>query len=164
VKQLGVFVVQTAISWLVLMILLFVGAGFGSSYYDGAMTIIGTTLLGIVTNVLVALIGLPLRLIPVTRRWLQRHGRIMLSVAALGVAAVIAGLALGHPATIHDEFGRPMAGWDALAPLYLTGWFLTAFAILHTWWPRAWTPGGAEDRELERKLARGRALREQEQP
>jgi hypothetical protein len=88
----------------------------------------------------------------------------MLSAAALGVAAVIAGLALGHPATIQDEFGRPIPGWEAFAPLYLTGWFVTAFAIVHTWWPRAWTPSGAYDRELQRKVARGRELRDSARP
>lgn len=164
VKELGIFVAQTAVSWFVLMILLVVGTAFGPDYYDGIFTIIGTVLLGILTNVVVAVVGLPLRLIRATRRWLQRNGQIMLFVAAGGVVAVIAGLFLGHPATSQDEFGRPIPDWEAFGPLYLSGWFVTAFAIVHTWWPRAWTPSGAYDRELQRKIARGRELRDSARP
>lgn len=147
-RQWGIFVGQTTCSWLVLAVLLIVSNVISPAgvEYDGIGTIIGTLLFvfisGVGTNLIVALIGLPLRLVADTRSWLERSGRYLLIGAAVGIALFLGFLPL------ESEI------------LYWLGWFLTAFAVVHTWWPRAWIPSGAQQRELDRKIARGRALRD----
>ena len=138
-REFGTFVAQTTASWVVLMLILLVSVSIESPPYDGGLASvgwpIGAALIGVITNGIVAGLGMGFRFFGRTRRWLQRHGRVMMLVTVGGILMVALSYLLGHPVTRDDDLGNPYPGYEPQVVLFAIGWFVTAAGIVHTWPP-----------------------------
>ena len=156
--HVGRFVLQTAMSGIVLIALQFVTFAFTTPPWDGGLATIGApigaAIFAFLTNSVVAIVGLPLRLVPPIRRWLETHPVISLAGALAGIGLIVASFIFAAPIVRLDDFGGPVPGLEPAAALYWSGWLLTAFAIVHLWFPR-WGLRTEEDALQRRATALG---------
>lgn len=102
--------------------------------YDGIVTMIGMVVVPVllaVPSALTALVvGLPVRLIPVARRWWLAHGE----VTVIGTAAGFVVLLVGVCVIAASGPGSSTPGM----PILLVGWGLFCLSVIHVVWPRRW--------------------------
>ena len=148
--------VQAAAAGIVFCILGFVMTLVGS-LYDGVISLIGYILAPVILSVttvgIVVVVGLPLRIIRRLRDWWTSHGGWFLGAGLAGFLTLVLSYFLGDagPIQIPPSGGDP--GGTVYGPdwrLFLPGWFVLAFSIVHFWWPRTWrasarrtAPGGS---------------------
>lgn len=158
-------VLQTTVAWIASVVLQIVTVVITTPPFDGGIASVGWPLswavTGVLVNLAVLVVGLPVRLIPPVPRWLARHAWLTIAIAAGGVALLVAAFGLAAPVVRENELGHPVPGLEPDVFLYLGGWLLLVFGIVHTWLPAPATWSFA-DRDLQRKLARGRALSTEE--
>jgi hypothetical protein len=135
VSQLGMAFAVLAPTWFILQMSLMVA-------YDGLLSMIGLVLVSIMIPIvaIVAAIaaGLPLRLVPAINRWWAGNGRTYVSIAAVAVGLVAAGLIK----TVRQVGEVDGVSYNALTPdpiLVCGGWFLLAFLLVNASLPLRWT-------------------------
>jgi hypothetical protein len=86
----------------------------------------------IITIMICVVIGLPLRLIPSVRNWWLSKPLLPLVILALGILLLFLSINPNFQITgIVDENGRMLVRHYSNVYISLTGWFLTAFILLH---------------------------------
>ncbi|MFJ4220506.1 hypothetical protein [Curtobacterium luteum] len=114
------------------------GSFLFASVADGIETAVEIAVVAAATTIAALAVGLPLRAIPLLRRWWLGHPAVTL--VAVGVSLIIAVLAwfVGEAGiTRFPSFGG-MPGYDAYVPdwrIAIAGWCLLAFTTAHGWWP-----------------------------
>lgn len=107
--------------------------------YDGIVTMIGMVVVPVllaVPSALIALVaGLPVRLIPVARRWWLAHGEVTVVGTAAGFIVLVVGV--GVIAATGQESSTPGL------PILLVGWGIFSLSVIHFVWPRRWRPAAA---------------------
>ena len=151
--EIGTLVAQTSVSWAVQVALLIAVFAVGSSTGSGSESdcdncslglFMGVTVLPVLLNSIGLIVGLPFRLSD--RRWdlLRHHGEYPLGLAAVGIIAAIIGTATGV--------------WQ----LMLAGFPIVAIGLTNSFPPFGWA--WTEAAQIDKKLERGRALRDNPQP
>ncbi|MFD5214817.1 hypothetical protein [Microbacterium sp. NPDC058345] len=118
-----------------------IASGVGGNKYDGAMSLIGIAISGVLvavpSMVLAIVIGLPIRLVPALRsRWLA-NGAITVAGAVVGFIALI-----GITAALAVSAGEGGASAAAvLWGLLAIAWGVFALSVAHFVWPVQWSRG-----------------------
>lgn len=117
------------------------------SLYDGVISVIGYLLAPVILSVttvgIAVVLGLPLRIFRRLRDWWTSHGGWFLGAGVVAFLTLVLSYFLGDagPIQIPPSEGNP--GGTVYGPdwrLFLPGWFVLAFSIVHFWWPRTWRP------------------------
>ncbi|TXK17153.1 hypothetical protein [Homoserinibacter sp. GY 40078] len=105
-----------------------------------AIAAVTAVLLFILTGVVVAVLGLPVRLIPRWRRAWLRNGEWTIAGVLVGIALLIISITRGQPITT-------AVGGPAFAPepwTLFAGWWILAFSLSLLVWPVRWMPASAK--------------------
>ncbi len=135
------FILQTTISWAALIVVqigvsLFEFGFFHPSWDGGIATVgapIGAAILAVLTNLVVIILGLPLRFVAPANRWIRRHRLVPLFVAVGGLLLVVISFLVGKVNSGVDAIDGPYAEFDPNYLVFLTGWFAIALGLTHTW-------------------------------
>ncbi|UKA49873.1 hypothetical protein LFT48_21010 [Arthrobacter sp. FW305-123] len=135
VAQLALTFALLAPSWFVLQTSLMAA-------YDGLLSMIGLALTSVIVPLMAIVasitVGLPLRFIPAVNRWWAGNARIYISIAAIAVGLIAAGL-VKTVRQVGELDGIP---YDATTPdpmLLCCGWLLLAFLLVNASLPLRWT-------------------------
>jgi len=150
--ELGTLVAQTAVSWAVQVGLLIFVVALGSLASDPDQDcdncslgiFLGFTAIPVLLNCLGLMLGLPIRLSDRRWEWLRGHGEYPVGVGVLGVIVTIIGTVFG------------------VAPLALAGFPIVALGFANAFPPFGWA--WSEEAQIQRKIERGRALRDNPPP
>jgi len=136
--------IQVVVTFIVLCSLYMVFAILDSDFgFDGLvvlfvfMPIIAMIFSGL-TILLCLLVGLPVRLNKKIHDWWTRHFYLAIAGAGLGLMLQFLSLfpAFAQTATIDRGDGQPVSKQIPNSIFGLTGWFLTAFSLLHVYPPK----------------------------
>jgi Na+/phosphate symporter len=134
------FIAQTWIAGPVLWVVMLCWFVHVAAYYDGGLTavawMLGAAYYSVITVSVVSVAGLPLRRSRAARAWCTAHWWVSLVGSAVALALIVLSSVRANDATYLDEHGIPEYVSEANLPLALVGWFVLAFCLMHTWWPR----------------------------
>lgn len=143
-RELAVVAVQAIFSIAALGTSAFVIILASDQPYEDMLSMIGwvfwSVLAAVITTSLMIVIGLPLRLVPVLRRWWRANGEVMLAGALLGLGIIVVAFSMGTPRRVEEPFEQEFVVFEPNGWLLLAGWLVFAFTCSHTLWPRRWTP------------------------
>ena len=151
---------QAAAAGVVFFVLGFVMTVVGS-LYDGVISLIGyfvaPAILSTASVGIVLVLGLPLRIVRRLRDWWTSHGGWFLGAGAVAFLTLLLSYFLGDagPVQIPPSDGDP--GGTVYGPdwgLFLPGWFVLAFSIVHFWWPKTWRSSSVRSAPGDRATAR----------
>lgn len=129
------FFLQTIVAGIVLVptaLWVFINTGTFEGGLQSVFWLLYACIVSVFTITVVAVVGLPLRLVKRLRAGWQRLAPLVWVAAVLGFAAVIVSF---HPSLITTEQVEiDGVSYTAVTPLWwmtLTGWFVLAFSLVH---------------------------------
>lgn len=110
-----------------------------ASVADGIGTVVEIAVVAAATTIAALTVGLPLRSIPILRRWWIGHPAATLIAVGVALTVTVVAWFVGDAGTarfpsfdgspVHDAY---VPDW----PTAIAGWCLLAFTTAHAWWPK----------------------------